>query len=384
MNFNPRKNKKIIIAFVIDFLATRDGLTGGTERQLIELVNHLDPDRFRPMLFCLQEFVNVPLWGSIKCEKYVLDVYSLASVQGLRSLASFVRFLHRNKVDIVQTYFHDSTIFGVSASTLAGVKNTITCRRDAGFWHGKTLLKNLSLTNRFTDRILVNCNAVKEAVTNHEHVNPNKIDVIHNGLELQAFDMQAPVSLQDEYDDIEKEDTIIGMVANYNREVKRADLFIMAASEVLKHYKNVKFLLIGEGKLEGKLKKLIRELNLDGRVILGGKKDPAIPYIKSFDIGVLTSDSEGFSNVLLEYMAAGIPVVATDVGGNGELVVHSQTGFLAKKGDPQDMSRAICLLLLDRMLAAAMGRRGREIVEEKYSWHVCIEHLQNYYTELVG
>lgn len=381
---NTKQDKRIVIAYVIDFLASQEGLTGGTERQLTELLNHIDQSRFRPILFCLQKFVDTPYWDAIRCEKHLLHVYSLVSLKGIRAFFSFVRFLRQHSVDIVQTYFHDSTLFGILAAKLSGARRAISCRRDLGFWYDNRLLSNLFLVNKLTDRILVNCVAVKDAVVLHEHLTPGKIDVIHNGLDLEAFDKVAPIDLQAEFPEIRNGDKVIGMVANYNREVKRVDLFIRAAAEVVRHHDDVRFLIIGGGGLENELKGLISSLGLEGRVILGGKRDPATPYIKAFDIGVLTSDSEGFSNVLLEYMAAGIPVIATEVGGNPEIVLNDTLGLLIPKGDFKALASAICSLLNHHVQRKEMGMNARKHIVDQYSWDMKVKEVERYYEEFVG
>ncbi len=377
------RDSRIIIAYVIDFLASQEGLTGGTERQLIEMVNHLDQSRFRPIVCCLQELAATPYWNVINCEKHLLHVYSLVSLAGARAFLSFVRFLRENSVDIVQTYFHDSTLFGILAARVAGTRAAISCRRDLGFWYNGQLLRSMSFVNRFTDRILVNCSAVKSEVVAREGVAPEKIDVIHNGIDLAAFDREPTVDLQEEFPDIGNNDRVIGMVANFNREVKRADLFIRAAAEVLKQYGDLKFLLIGGGKLEHELKNQINRFGLQGMVILGGKKEPSAPYIKAFDIGVLASDSEGFSNVLLEYMAAGLPVVATEVGGNREIIRNQGLGHLVPKGDWAALAQSICNLLDDNTHRRELGENARENVVEHYSWEKSIRDVESYYEELL-
>lgn len=379
---NQKKNR-ITIAYVIDFLASQEGLTGGTERQLIEMVNNLDQSRFRPILCCLQKFVETPYWEAIRCEKRLLNVYSLASMHGGKAFFSFVRFLRHESVDVVQTCFHDSTLFGILAARIAGVKKTISCRRDLGFWYDKTLLRNMSLANTFTDRILANCISVKKEVVNNEHLPPTKIDVIHNGLDLESFDRQSVVDLPAEFPEIQDCDQVIGMVANYNRRVKRADLFVKAAAEVVKHHDNVKFLLIGGGGLENELRNLIGLLGLQGRVILGGKREPATPYIKSFDIGVITSDSEGFSNVLLEYMAAGIPAVVTDVGGNREIIRNEKIGMLVPKGDYNALANSLCGLLNDNLRCKDIGTNARSHIVNHYSWKMRIKEIEQYYYKMM-
>lgn len=376
---------RITIVYVIDFLSSQEQLTGGTERQLIEMVNSIDKERFRPIVFCLQEFFETPYWSAITCEKHILNIYSLLSLKGITAFLSFISFLKKNTVDIVQTYFHDSTLFGIPAGKFAGVKKTISCRRDLGFWYEKKLFLSMAFANKLTDRILVNSSAIKDVVINQEKLPAEKIDVIHNGLDLEAFDSHPAKDLREEFPQIEYGDKIIGMVANYNRKVKRVDLFIRAAAEVAKkHSVGTKFLIIGGGRLERELKKLVKSLGMEGKIIMGGPKEPAIPYIKSFDIGVLSSDSEGFSNVLLEYMAAGIPVVATDVGGNREILDNNNKfGQLVPKNDYLSLSSTINGLLEENKQRNEMGRAARKNVVERYTWPVKVKEFEDYYNSIL-
>jgi glycosyltransferase involved in cell wall biosynthesis len=171
----------------------------------------------------------------------------------------------------------------------------------------------------------------------------------------------------------------VGIVGNFNRKVKRIDLFIQAASEVNKKNKNVFFVIVGGGNNEQELKTLANNLGVGDRVVFTGFKSCAVPYIKNFTIGVNTSDSEGFSNTILEYMAAGIPVVATNVSGNAELVQDGITGILVPPGNPREIAYAICDLLSDESKRHRMGVESKKIVEEKYSWDFKIKEFEDYY-----
>jgi glycosyltransferase involved in cell wall biosynthesis len=381
------KNKKrITIVFIIDFFATREGVTGGTERQLIETISNLPRSKFDPVLVCLQEFQQVPLWNNLNCEKHILHVYSLLSLKGIISFFSFVKLLKRRRVDIVQTFFFDSTLFGVLAAKIAGIKTIISCRRDMGFWYDKSILLKLSLINRLTKRFLVNSAAIKKNVLQHENVSEGDIDVIYNGINQKAFEALAPKDLSLEYCESFKTNTVVGIVANFNRDVKRVDLFIEVAAEVLKKNKRVNFLIVGgckQAKQATALESLTIKLGISQSVFFSGKQDNAVPYIKKFDIGVLTSDSEGFSNVIMEYMAASIPVVATDVGGNNELVQHGKTGLLVPKGNIKAIADAICILLKNQELRFKMGKSGFDLIHDKFSWEKKIFEIQNYYQKLV-
>jgi glycosyltransferase involved in cell wall biosynthesis len=286
-------------------------------------------------------------------------------------------------VDIVQTFFHDSTLFGVTAARLAGVKRTVSCRRDLGFWHESGTRRMLHLVNRITHRILVNSPAVKDAVVTLEGVVPDKVDVIPNGIDTHLVDVTAPAPLHREFPAIRPGDRVVGMVANLNREVKRVDVLVRAACEVRKRLPKARFLVIGGGRLEGGLRCLTGELGLEDAFTLAGARDSALAYIKAFDIGVLTSDSEGFPNVILEYMAAGVPVVATDVGGNREVVRDSSLGVLVPPGDHAALASSIVGLLEDDARRAETGARGQELVRSTFSWDRKIEEMSTYYEGLL-
>jgi glycosyltransferase involved in cell wall biosynthesis len=376
-------DKRITILFLIDFFATREGVTGGTERQLVQLIERMDKRAFRPIVACLQKFVNSSLWDNLDCEKYILGVYSLLSTDGFRKLTRLARFMKTNRVDILQTFFFDSTIYGIIASRLAGIKNTVSCRRDMGFWYDKSLKKKMKVVNHFTRRILVNSNAIKAFVGVEENLREAKIDVIYNGIDLCLVDRTAAVVPELLSRKARRQDMIVGIVGNFNRRVKRFDLFVKAAGEVLKTHRNVKFLVVGGGALEAELKNLAIELKIDEEVIFVGKVDDAIPYIKCFDIGVLPSDSEGFSNVLLEYMACGVPAVATRVGGNVELIEDGVSGLLVPKGDHAALANGICELIEKAELRDWLRAKARETVAGRYSWEKKIEEIQSYYFKLV-
>jgi len=176
----------------------------------------------------------------------------------------------------------------------------------------------------------------------------------------------------------------VGISANFTRQVKRVDVFIRAAALVLKEIPHVRFCIAGEGNLRDELVGLSRELGISGNVMFLGALTDVHDVLKGWDIGVLSSDSEGMSNSILEYMASGIPVVATAVGGNRELVEEGVNGFLVARGDHVSMAARICELLEDRDLRKRMGDQGRRIVSEKYDWEIVKGEYESFYLRLLG
>lgn len=380
---HTRLDKRISVAYIIDSLTSRDGVVGGTERQLIDVIRRIDRSRFRPILFCLRDYGLVPVFDGSIPEKHLLNVSSLLSLGSLRSLLYLAGFLRRESVDFVQTFFHDATFFGVMAASIARVPKTISCRRDLGFWYDKKTLSSLRMVNFLSNSFLVNSVSVMECLVSMESVSPDKVHVIYNGIDYDYFSHILPTSLPSEYPNISKSDRVVGIVANYNRMVKRLDLFVRAADRVSKRVGDVKFLIIGGGRLEAEIRELVRDLGIDEVVVFGGKKNQAASYVKAFDLGVLTSDSEGFSNTLLEYMAAGVPAVATDVGGNRELVDHGLTGLLVPPGDDEAIAQGIIELLEDEPWRRRIGEAARQVVRDRYDWSVKIKEIECYYQSLL-
>jgi len=253
-----------------------------------------------------------------------------------------------------------------------------------GFWYFKPLLRKLAFLNRMTSKILVNCNAVRQHVSEQENVSLANIDVIYNGIDLKKVTDTPACDMRHEFRKIEACDRIVGIVANFNRRVKKVDLFIRALAEVLKQQENVKFFVIGEGNLKDELMALAKELGCEKALIWAGRKENPLPYVKGFTVGVQSSDSEGFSNSILEYMAAGVPVVATEVGGNPELIADAKNGFLVPPGDHIALAEKNSQLLTDEQLASAMGQEGKRLVREKYDWKIKIKEVESYYYNLLN
>lgn len=376
--------KKITtIVYLIDSLLGQDGTIGGTERQLIETINHLDRKRFNPIAVCLREFHSSTVWDHLSCEKYVLDVRSLFSLKGIITLFAFSRFLRKKSIDIIQTFFFDATLFGIIAAKLANVKILISSRRDMGFWYTPLYVRILKILNFLSDYIIVNSEAVRENVIKKEGVQTGKIRVFYNGIKITGSRNIQIDPIYDEYAQKIKKKFVVGIVANFNREVKRVDLFIRAASEVLRHNNDFYFVIVGGGSLEESLRSLSAELNIEEEVIFVGKVTNTIPYIRRFDIGVICSDSEGLSNVIIEYMMSGVPVIATNVGGNPELVKEGKTGKLVPKGDHRKIAELINFFYNNPSLIKEYGSEGQRFVENEFFWDMVIKKMERFYEDAI-
>jgi len=324
--------KRLKLLYLIDQINL-----GGTEKQLLAVIERLDRAKFEPYLVCLRPTDYLERCN-INCRTEVLNVSSLISRNGITKLFRFLSYLKQEEIDIVQTFFFDSTFFGVIAGRLARVKCVLSTRRDMGFWYNKKLLSVLYIVNFFTDRIVVNSEAIKTEVSLRERVKRDKIDVIYNGVDLEPFKVFYDVNKLRTELGIPSTDLIIGIVANLNRHVKRVDIFVDAAAKLLEEVDNISFIVVGDGSFRDGLERQAANLFIAEKLHFVGSQNNVIPYLQLFDIGVLTSESEGFPNSIIEYMAASLPVVCFDSGGNKELIEDGVNGFTVKNQSPLDLS----------------------------------------------
>lgn len=349
------ENDKIRICFLIDALETA---RAGTEKQLLKLLDGLPDDKFQCFLACFRN----SHWlreNSIKWPVFLVGSNSLKAWQFYIGMYRFGVFLKKKKINIVQAHFPLSVAVGVIGARLAGVDKIVSCRRDMGFWYTKGLLHLLKLSNRCVDRFIVNSKEIKRLIQRTERIHTDRITVIHNGIDpLSQTDWGAVEELRQKYA-IPAESCVVGIVSNMNRAVKRLDVFLKAASILLNRQADIFFMIVGEGKYLKELKNMALELGITENILFYGSHPDPIGIISAFDVCVNTSDSEGFSNSVLEYMICGKPVVATGVGGNIEVVADGINGYLFPPGDATALSHRIETLLSDPDLRQRMGEKGR-------------------------
>ncbi len=355
---------------------------GGTENQLAKLINNLDKKRFKTYLVCLKHsdnFEGLPL----DSEKITLNLNSFKSPRFILKLIKFRSFLRREQIDIVQSYFLDANIFAILSARLAGVKKIISCRRDMGFWYNRKNLFILRVLSGCVDRFLVNSIAIKKNISRAEKIPLDKIDVIYNGIQLDCYraGTDAKERLRKELN-IPADHIVVGCIANLNRKVKRVDRFIRAASLVSRSAKKVSFLIIGDGYLRDELTRLADELNIGDKTVFTGLRNDIPALLRTIDIGVLTSDSEGISNSILEYMAAGLPAVVTDVGGNPELIEDNHEGFLVPPERIEAIADSVLKLVNDQKLRQTFGRNGMQKAYSEFSLENMVQKTENYYYNL--
>jgi glycosyltransferase involved in cell wall biosynthesis len=342
-----------------------DDLGGGTGNHLLSMMKHWDKRRWEVEILSRARltariFPDVPV--SHISSDGLLNLYPIAQI---RSLGRIRKHILGMPPDIVHSYFFWSILFGRMLKREGKIRTLIENREDQGFNWGVHEYSLLRLTRGLPDRIICVSDAVKQTVITRERVNEDRIVVIRNGVEalpdarVEAAETRKELGIGEDH-------LVVGMVANFNRSIKGVSRFLDAVPEIVRAVPSARFLLLGRGKEEMSLREKALALGVEPFVIFAGFKPDIHRYYAIMDVSALTSFSEGLSITLLESMRCGIPVVATRVGGNPEVVVDGVTGYLVPSGDVPAFASRTVKLLLDKDLRMRMGEEARRRVERHF------------------
>jgi len=341
------------IIYIIDEM---EAITsGGTERQILQMISLMEASGHSLQLAILRgtSWLTPELAG---CPITFFQFRRLASISGMREWFRLVRWLRSQRPDVVQTFFVESSLIGPLAAKCAGVPTVIGSRRNLNWWMTPKLVIAQRFANLFTTRLLANCEAVKAVVVQTEGVNSDKVDVVYNGVDTARFAPSESVRERTRAAlGFLHEHVVIGSTATL-RPMKGLEPFLEAAARIHRVHPHARFLIVGDGPLRAKVEQIIAAAGLQTACVLVGSQQDMVPYLQSMDIGVLASESEGFSNSILEYLAAGVPCVASDVGGNREAIGNA--GSLFPINDVAVLTDILIDVVEDSNLRQALSRRA--------------------------
>ncbi len=372
------RKERIKILFLIDEL-----LVGGTENQLILLAENLPRDSFDPIIGVLRK---TGYQETLKLKTPIVNFKwsGIPLIKNLSLLRRIRNYLDKEKFDILQTYFADATVYGAWAARLCRHRPyLITTRRNLYHWRkdGYWSFRLLRNTVKWTDRVLVNSQSVFNECQRMENISKEKITLIPNAIELGRFN-GIPADEAKKVVNLAGEFPVIGVIGNF-RPVKGLISFLEAAARVHREVPTARFVLVGSGSRESELRARCRELSIQDRVKFLTDCREIPTAIASFDIAVQPSLSESFSNVLLEYMAASKPIVATDVGDAELMIQDGREGLLVQPNSPGELSSAILTICRDSIKAEEMGKLAREKVEANWSSSKILNTYERFYYDLV-
>jgi glycosyltransferase involved in cell wall biosynthesis len=380
---------KITIVFIFDMLDI-----GGTERQFLETVRHLNRNRFVPKVLAFSCF------GKLREEVETLDIsFTCLDFSGLAGkfrpksylqlwglFRKMTQYFRREKPHIVQCYLFWANIYGCLAAKIAGVPIIITGRREIPDNDSMRLhyrwLQNLS--NFWASAIVANSHGAKQQCLKQErYVDDEKINVIYNGIDLSKYTSYCKTENKERIFHIPDDHFVIGIIARLRRYKGHRD-FLEAAALVAQTYPKTTFLIIGmdEEGIQADLETLAKGLHISDSIIFVGERSDIPEILSMLDIQVSASLTESASNAILEGMAAGKPIVATNVGGTAELVIHEHTGLLVPPQNPACMADAIMRLLDDPVLRSQLGNNGRHRTATLFPMEHMIARTEALYKEL--
>ncbi len=376
------------IFLLVDILKSPEG---GAEKQIVSLAKFIDKNRYSLIIGCLSRYdkllSELSNMGIQTVSFNVRRIYDFTGIiQGFR----FMRRLKKGKVEILMTYHFGSDVWGVVFGRLAGVPVIISNRRDMGFWRSELHSSVYRFINHFVNRIVVVAEAVKRMVHTKERVPQDKILVIYNGVEVDQVTSSGTRGtghgsreIYSRHDlGIHEAELVIMHVANI-KPIKGHEYLLKAFALVLEEAPYARLVLIGEDEMKGKMQSLAKHLNIEEKVLFLGKRSDVRELLQFADITVLPSLSEGMSNSILEYMAASKPVIATNVGGNPELIQEGINGLLVEKENVEPLKIALLDLINHPERRRLMGHNSLRIARDRFSMDSMILHYESLFRDSI-
>ncbi len=367
--------RKPRVARIVSYLPV-----GGVEKRLLAILGRLKED-FEVEVICIHSRGKLaPLFEEANIPVTVIPFKSRLHPVSLYRLASYLR---KRKVDIVHTHMYRPNISGTLAARLAGVPVVISNVHNVDHWDtGRQILMD-RLLHPLRHGIVAVSQAVKRDIVNRSGAPLDKVVVIYNGLDLDSLQTgeEALERVKKEVG-ASNETFVVSMVARLVPAKGHEHLFI-AGQGLERLVKNLQVLVVGGGSYKAELEERVRNLGLKKVRFLGERRD--VPYLlKASKVSVLPSMKEGFSNVVLESMAARVPVVASDVGGVREAIEPCYSGFVVNYGAHRELEKVLLLLHSLPALRKSVGAHGGRRVERRFTVEVMAEKTKELYLNLLG
>lgn len=366
---------------------------GGSERQAVQLTRLLlESGRCNVFVGTLDRegvlLDEINKFGLNEIPEYRLN--SFYDLDTARQTWRFAQYLKKHEIDVVHSHDFYTNVFGMTGAALARVPVRIASRRESSVRpESQRFVERCAY--RMAHAVVANCEEVRQQLIK-EGLPPQKVRTIHNGLDLtrvqtlktERKEILASLNLPESA-------RFVTIVANMRVHVQHPEptclkdhpTFLRAAQRVHQNVPDAAFIIAGEGELKEATQDLARSLGIADRTFFIGRCQDVGAVLSISDVCVLSSRAEGFSNSILEYMAAARPVVATDVGGAREAIVHGETGYLVPAGDHERMADHIISLLSQPESARSMGEHGKRVVSEKFSYHRQLQNVESLYNELL-
>lgn len=352
---------------------------GGSERQLREIAKALDRSKFQPHAGCFRpegdgrrelEAAGVPV-----AHFPVASFRSPGAVSGAFQLARYVR---RHNIRLVHTFDYPATVFTVPAARFLTSAAVVSSQRSHRDLIPPGYRRMVRMTDHLVDAIVVNCDFVRRHLEQEERVPAGRIQLCYNGIDLDAFGpVEAPRP-----PGLPRDSFVIGVVCALRPE-KGLPRLLQAFARVRHLLAGMKLAIVGDGPMLESLQVESKALGIREDCVFALNTSRVTDWLRAINIFVLPSLSEALSNALMEAMACGCPVVASNVGGNQELVRNSETGLLFEPGDARSLAAALQTLIENEVLRKRLAEAGAKFLRERFSIRASAERMGEIYAQLI-
>lgn len=355
---------------------------GGAEGQFVERLRWLDARRHRSIVATLRRVgPNLATLEALGMPPREFPLGpTVAHPRTAQVIGAIAALARREGVDLIHSQDFYTNLLAAPAAALCGAK-LIVSRLDLAHWHGPRRRQALAWATRAADRVWVNAWAIQRQLVEEEGRDPARIAVIENGIDLRRFDGRADAGLDAPLPTPEGA-RLVAIVANLHP-VKGQEDAIDALAFLASRHPDVHLVLVGEGDRREHLLARARARRLERRVHLLGHRMDVPAILRRAEVLVSSSHAEGLSNSVIEGMAARLPVIATRVGGNPELVLDDETGFVVPPHAPAAMGERLERLLADADLRDRLGEAGRAAVEARFPIDRMARRFEALYDEVL-
>lgn len=361
---------------------TFDMRIGGAEKVIYNLIRGMEDKEIKTSILCLEKQIG-PFGKSLVNQGYKISNLERQPGFDTQLIIDIHNYIKQNKIDILHCHQYTPYVYGVLGALFTGCKVIFTehGRFYPDIRKQKRVIIN-PLLNKITHKITAISNATKNALVQYENFPEKDIEVVYNGIEINDDAIAIDKEEFKRSLNLPQDSMVLGTVARLDP-IKNHLMMIKGLKEILIKCPNTYLVIVGDGPERERLGELTESLGMKSHVIFTGFREDTAQFYSIFDIFLLTSFSEGTAMTLLESMAAGLPSIVTDVGGNPEITENNKTGFVIKSDDVNEYVDKACLLLGNESLRRSYGEAGKIRFSIMFTLKAMVDSYERIYREIL-
>jgi glycosyltransferase involved in cell wall biosynthesis len=353
---------------------------GGSERQLTEVVKAIDRNRFEPHVAVLRS-------GGLRLEELrnagvpwvCVPLRSFASPAVLSAGWQLSSYLRRNGVRLAHSFDVPTNVFLAPVARASGVPVVLSSQRAFRSLTPRKYFPLVRFSDRLVDGIVVNCRAIERHLTEDEKIPASLLHLCYNGINTETFHRRSV----EESPQLAGASLVVGVVCALRPE-KDLPTLVKAIAMARAQHPGMRLVIVGSGPLRGELEQLSDQLGQRKHCVFVPMTPEVPEWLSRIDIFVLPSLSEALSNSLMEAMVCGCVAVASNVGGNPELVASGERGLLFQPGDAEELARHLGTLAADEALRRRYAEAGCRFIKENFSLAASVRRMADIYVEMIA